>query len=307
MGPSSSQVESSDGVRVGLHHWSGGARPARAVLYLHGATYPCLPMFVEAIGGTSWMEYIARRGFEVFALDLRGYGSSDRPPALQAPAELSPPPIDASTLRADLDAAVAAIRARCGVERVSLVAHSAGAWVACAYAVEAASSVDRLALFAPIDPPSEAALASKRPQLRLDHGYRVIDRTSAWMRWIRGIPPGQREATLPAAVFETWWKAVLATDPASGTLTPPMVRAPNRVWPRSALDRITAPVQITRGQWDVECSAEGAHKVWSGLANASARHLVELAGGSHHMSLEARRFVLYATVQGFLEEQGEHG
>jgi pimeloyl-ACP methyl ester carboxylesterase len=156
-----------------------------------------------------------------------------------------------------------------------------------------------LALFAPIDPPGAAVLAARRPQLRVDHGYRVIDRRFAWTRWVHGIPPAQRSETVPAPVFDAWWQANLATDPrgrGTGTL-----RAPNRVWPQVETERIRVPVQITRGEWDRECSAEGAARLLRGLTGAAARYLVELEGGSHHMSLERRRFDLYAAVRPFLE------
>src|SRR5881227_4007356 len=54
-------------------------RPERTVVFVHGATYPAHTAFDLKLGGLSWMEYIASRGYDVYLLDLRGYGKSTRP------------------------------------------------------------------------------------------------------------------------------------------------------------------------------------------------------------------------------------
>ncbi len=54
-------------------------RPERTVLYVHGATYPASTAFDLQLDGMSWMDYIAARGYDVYLLDLRGYGKSTRP------------------------------------------------------------------------------------------------------------------------------------------------------------------------------------------------------------------------------------
>jgi pimeloyl-ACP methyl ester carboxylesterase len=46
----------------------------RTVLYVHGATYPSSTTFDLKLDGLSWMEYIASRGYDVYSIDLRGYG-----------------------------------------------------------------------------------------------------------------------------------------------------------------------------------------------------------------------------------------
>src|ERR1700676_2030754 len=53
-------------------------RPERTVVYVHGATYPAHTAFDLKLDGLSWMEYIAARGYDVYLLDLRGYGKSTR-------------------------------------------------------------------------------------------------------------------------------------------------------------------------------------------------------------------------------------
>src|SRR5438874_8031662 len=56
--------------------------PDRVLLFVHGATYPAETAFDLPLGGISWMDYIAQRGFDVWLVDLRGYGRSTRPPEM---------------------------------------------------------------------------------------------------------------------------------------------------------------------------------------------------------------------------------
>jgi alpha-beta hydrolase superfamily lysophospholipase len=66
-------------------------RPERTVLYVHGATYPASTAFDLKLGDLSWMDYIAARGYDVYLLDLRGYGKSTRPKEMAEDAKSNPP------------------------------------------------------------------------------------------------------------------------------------------------------------------------------------------------------------------------
>ena len=59
--------------------------PSRTLLFVHGATYPAHTAFDLPLGGVSWMDHIAARGFDVWCLDIRGYGRSTRPPEMARP------------------------------------------------------------------------------------------------------------------------------------------------------------------------------------------------------------------------------
>jgi pimeloyl-ACP methyl ester carboxylesterase len=60
-------------------------RPERTVLFVHGSTYPAHTGFDLPLGGQSWMETIAARGYDVYCLGVRGYGRSTRPQAMAEP------------------------------------------------------------------------------------------------------------------------------------------------------------------------------------------------------------------------------
>src|SRR4029077_14275422 len=66
-------------------------RPERTVLFVHVATYPAHTAFDLALDGMSWMDYIAARGYDVYLLDLRGYGKSTRPKEMADKPEANPP------------------------------------------------------------------------------------------------------------------------------------------------------------------------------------------------------------------------
>lgn len=63
----------------------------RTILMMHGATYSSESLFDAPLGGVSFMDYLAGRGYDVFAIDVRGYGGSTRPPQMEALPEESEP------------------------------------------------------------------------------------------------------------------------------------------------------------------------------------------------------------------------
>lgn len=65
--------------------------PERTILMMHGATYSSGSLFDVPLGGLSFMDHLAAQGYDVYALDVRGYGGSTRPPEMSAPAEEAAP------------------------------------------------------------------------------------------------------------------------------------------------------------------------------------------------------------------------
>ena len=87
-------------------------RPERTLLYVHGATYPASTAFDLPLGGQSWMEYIAARGYDVYLLDLRGYGKSSRPKEMSEDSKANPPIVRGNTAIKDIGTLVDFILAR---------------------------------------------------------------------------------------------------------------------------------------------------------------------------------------------------
>src|SRR5579871_1968686 len=96
-------------------------RPERTVLFVHGSTYPASPAFDLELGGLSWMDYIAQHGYDVYLLDLPGYGRSTRPPQMSAPAADNPPFEDTEQAVTDLGAVVAHVLRARGLEKLDVI------------------------------------------------------------------------------------------------------------------------------------------------------------------------------------------
>src|SRR5580765_7144175 len=61
-----------------------------AVLFVHGAGTPAEVAFDVPYGDYSWMAYLAKGGFDVFSMDMEGYGRSTRPTVMNDPCNLAP-------------------------------------------------------------------------------------------------------------------------------------------------------------------------------------------------------------------------
>jgi pimeloyl-ACP methyl ester carboxylesterase len=55
-----------------------GAKPRRAVIYVHGATFPSALSIAHRFDGRSWRDALCAAGFDVWALDFYGFGGSGR-------------------------------------------------------------------------------------------------------------------------------------------------------------------------------------------------------------------------------------
>src|SRR5262249_48354980 len=78
----------------------------KILLFVHGATYPAETTFDLPLGGRSMMDYMAQQGWDVYLVDVRGYGGSTRPPEMEKPPAEAKPIADTPTAVRDLGAAV---------------------------------------------------------------------------------------------------------------------------------------------------------------------------------------------------------
>jgi len=58
----------------------------KILLFVHGATQSAEATFDLSLDGMSWMDYIARHDWDVYLVDVRGYGRSTRPAEMDQPA-----------------------------------------------------------------------------------------------------------------------------------------------------------------------------------------------------------------------------
>ena len=288
--------------------------PNRTLLFVHGATYPAHTAFDLPLGGVSWMDYIAGRGFDVWCLDIRGYGRSTRPPEMARPANESPPIVRGETAVRDIAAAADFIRGRRGVPRLAVMGWSWGTTLMARYAADNPELVERVVLFAPVwtlhSPP--AISAGPGPL----GAYRTVAQGAARQRWLNGVPKDKKANLIPSGWFEQWAEATWASDPEGARQDPPVLRAPNGVlqdladhWapgkqPFYDPAKITAPALLVLGEWDRDRDTPVymATTLFPLLVNSPGKRLVVLGEGTHTIVMERNRGALFQAVQLFLEE-----
>lgn len=287
------------------------ARPDRTVLMVHGATYPAHTSFDLPVGGMSWMDYMARQGFDVWSMDLRGYGRSTRPPEMSQPAGANPPIVRGETAVADIAAVADFIRERRGLPRLVVLGHSWGTALMGRYAAENPQLVQRVVLYAPVWDRQTPSLVQAGPGPL--GAYRTVTVEQARARRNAGLP--EAVVLQPPEWFEQWAEATWATDPEGSRQDPPVLRAPNGVvqdgreyWgaspPKPFYDpsKITAPTLLVLAEWDRDTPVYMATTLLPLLTNSPGKRLVVLGQGTHGIHLERNRGALFRAVQCFLEE-----
>jgi pimeloyl-ACP methyl ester carboxylesterase len=283
-------------------------RSDRIAILMHGATYPGTA-FDLPLAGKSWMDYMAARGFDVYALDLPGYGRSTRPAIMDAPADQNEPFMRTADAAKALGSVVDFVRNRRGVDKVNLVGWSWGTTITAAYAADNQGKVERLALYAPVWLRTTPSLVQVQGKVG---AYRVVSRDQALGRWLTGVPEDKKATLIPAGWFDAWADATFATDPKGEGKT---LRAPNGVvqdgldyWgatpPKANWDpaKISAPVLLVLGEWDRDTPTYMAQALYPLLTNAAWKRHVVLSEGTHTIVMEKNRMLLLRTVQQFLEE-----
>jgi pimeloyl-ACP methyl ester carboxylesterase len=196
----------------------GGAD--RVVLYVHGGTFPSGLSIAHRFGGRSWRDELCAAGFHVWGLDFHGFGRlSDPYPEMAAAAEGSPPLGRAEAASRQLEAAVRFVRARHGIDRISIVAHSWGTIVSGRFAARCPQLVDRLVLFGPIARRSGDAEPARLP------GWRLISLQDQWDRFTADVPAGE-SPVLSKRHFDEWGERYLDVDPDSRVRSPAAVKVP---------------------------------------------------------------------------------
>ena len=281
--------------------------PDRILLFVHGATYPAETSFDLPLGGTSWMDFIARRGFDVWLVDLRGYGRSTRPPEMDQPPEANAPLVRTPVAVQDVGAAVDHILRKRGVPRLALMGWSWGTTLMSRYTNENPSRVEKLVLYAPQWLRTSPSLISG------EGAYRTVSVDSARERWLKGVPEEKKATLIPPGWFEQWAEATFATDPVGSRRTPKVLRAPNGTiydnkdfWsqgkPLYDPARITVPTLIVHAEWDQDLPTPMARAVFEKLTAAPFKRFVEIGEGTHTIVMEKNRLQLFREVQTFLEE-----
>jgi len=300
----------------------GKVAEANVVLMIHGGYWPSTVAFDLPYapphgdeGGDapySWMEALALRGFDVFAMDMTGYGGSSRP-MMDDPGNLSPEsqalmiPRTLAAVRApsypyrlatseseaaDIDRVVDAIRELRGVARVNLIGWSGGGIRIGTYAVRYPGKVARLVIWAssnyaddgPDGPPANLP----------EPGYPVLFQDRATGEGVRWRPNVRRPTQVAPGVMDVVWRHACLSDPVGASWGPGGLRGPTRTywgWNAGAAGTITAPTLVLAGEYDrLMASNRDLHRA----LGAKEKVFIAIDGASHFMTWEKQRRVLHA-------------
>src|SRR5215203_5275840 len=111
----------------------------KIVLLVHGKTWSGRPDFDLQIRDYSLMDFLAKNGYDVWAIDIHGYGRSEKTDKDWS---------DTASAAGDIGAAIDYIAKLRGVERISLLGWSWGAQTTGLYTMEHPEKVNKLILFA---------------------------------------------------------------------------------------------------------------------------------------------------------------
>lgn len=279
------------------------------VLFVHGATYPAETSFDLQLDGLSWMDYIAARGYDVYLVDVRGYGKSSRPAEMDQPADRNPPIVRTETAVRDYGAAVDFVLKRRGVAKLNVLGWSWGTAITASYTSQNNEKVNRLVLYAPVWLRQTKSLTDKGGALG---AYRTVTVEAAMKRRGSGIPAGKKP--MPDAWAEEWARATFASDPVGAMGNPRFVRAPNGVvldgreyWsagkPLYDPANIRVPTMLILAEWDADTPVYMAQALFPKLVNAEPKRLVIIGEGTHGVMMEKNRMQLFREVQLFLDER----
>jgi len=291
------------GLNLFMRHVSPtGPRRGPPVLILHGATFPSGNAAGWKIDGRSWMDELASAGYDVYALDFLGYGESDRYPEMASDSPAGTPLGDVASMVAQVDSAVAQILRVHGGKNISIIAHSAGTFVAARYAELHPDHVARLVLFGAPAPRGE-----RSPEPAVATRYIQVSRADQLM----AFEPRVREAhQLDPVMFDSWARSYLATDSQSVNRSPPSVRVPAGMVAAAAEmhrlgqlpyepDKVTVPVLVVQGEWDGVAPPAAGLWLYERLASPLKRFVI-ISQAGHRAQLEHNRWQLYRETESFL-------
>lgn len=290
----------------------GGPAQDRVALFIHGAGTPAEVAFDVPYQDYSWMAYLAHAGYDVFSMDMTGYGRSTRPAAMNDPCNLTraqqaayipsliPMLCDPSyshqmtTLASDwqdIDAVVNRVRALRHVDKLNLLGWSQGGPRSAGYAAQHADKVLKLVLLAPAynrnaaaDPPAQVPANGA--------AFNTQSREEFVANWDRQVGcPAQYE---PGALNSVW-SEMLLSDPIGSTWGSGVRRAPQVTswgWTTAVVAKTQIPTLMISGAHDKQVNPDRVRELYSDLGS-SKKVFIDLACSSHNAMWEKNHLLLF--------------
>jgi pimeloyl-ACP methyl ester carboxylesterase len=299
--------------------------PRRAILYVHGATFPSALSIAhrfdgkscdgrsfdsmsfdgKSFDGRSWRDALTEAGFDVWGLDFYGFGHSGRYPEMDQRATDNPPLCIVEDAAEQLEAAIRFILRHQNIGNLSLIAHSWGSMPAGRFAGAHPALIDRLVLFAPI---------ARRGPRRYETpptfpAWRIVTPRDQWNRFVEDVP-AHEPPVLSRIHFDEWSERYLDSDPESRSRDPAGVKTP--LGPFSEIigawhgqlaydpAQVASPVAIIRGEWDGLIGDDDARWLFDAFTQSPLKRDIKIGRGTHLMHLETMRPALWQESINFL-------
>jgi pimeloyl-ACP methyl ester carboxylesterase len=302
-------INSDPGIRLFVREVTVGQNGSgKPILLVHGARVPGIASFDLPVSGGSLAEDLAQRGFNVYILDLRGYGQSTRPKEMDEPPTAHPPLVRSNEAVRDIAATVDWIRLRRALASVVLFGWATGGQWAAHYTSLYPEKVSALIML-------NSLYGASSPHPLMGHGsdmedpahpghfnrsvcgaYRLNDAQSLLRQWDRSIPVEDKSQWRDPAIAKAYVDAALASDPTSNSRTPPSMRSPCGALEDSfylAIGRrlfdaslITAPVLILASERDFWSRPEDRQAMADELVHSPKVRVVVIPSATHLVHLD---------------------
>lgn len=262
-----------DEVRLFLWEKYQGSPQGTPVLVLaHGSATAGRESFDLKVPGRpeySLMDFLARQGFDVFAPDMRGFGSSTKPEGH----------ITTEQAAADLNAVVDFICKLHGVPQVQLLAWSWGTQYSGQFVMAHPGKVARYAAYAQMHTESPDLKARRERLATFQRAPYIRITEQGWKLRFNSLTPD--EVNDPV-VMDAFAKAAALVETKSPT--GPQVDLLTRQ-PLIDATKITVPTMMIHGQYDDVADLEGLLPFFTALPNPDKRYVVVPEGG-HMLHLQ---------------------
>jgi len=290
----------------------GGPASDRVALFIHGAGTPAEVAFDVPYQDYSWMAYLAQAGYDVFSMDMTGYGRSTRPAAMNDPCNLAreqqaafvPGLISApcvasyahqmTTLASDwhdIDAVVDHVRALRHVDKVNVLAWSLGGPRSAGYAAQHPDKVAKLVLLAPAY--NRAAQAEAPAQVPANGAaMNTQSREEFIVNWDRQVGCADQ---YEGATRDSVWSEMIASDPVGATWGSGVRRAPQVTtwgWTTAVVAKTQIPTLMVSGAHDKQVNPDRVRELYTDLGSPK-KVFVDLACSSHNAMWEKNHLLLF--------------
>ncbi len=295
---------------------------ANIVLFIHGAGTPAEVAFDVPYKDYSWMVFLAYGGYDVFSMDMTGYGRSTRPEPMNDPCNLTPqqqaqfvPTLipkpcaavykdSATTIDSDwndIGSVVDSLLKLRNVKQVSLIGWSLGGPRAGGYAAQHPEKVSRLIFLSP----AYRRLTSAQ-QLTLESPMNTQSKAEFDANWDRQIGcPDQFDQAARDAV----WTDMLASDSLGRSWGSGVRRAPNvsfHGWDSAVAGKMTIPAMFVSPAEDKQVPPKAVSDLFLDYG-AQNKILLDLACSSHNALWENNHLLLFQASLEFLKKGTVNG